>query len=105
MELRLITNILVQFVRFNFRWGFRVAHNTISLIIRETCKAIIEILGPIYLKPPKSGREWRAVSYQFENKWNFKGELKFFENFSRIRDFSEALIVELIIKSFGASKL
>lgn len=39
------------------RWELGMAHNTISLIVRDTCKAIIDTFGPLYLKNPKSQEE------------------------------------------------
>ncbi|XP_071054141.1 uncharacterized protein [Onthophagus taurus] len=43
---------------------------TLGKIIIETCDAIIKVLKK-YIKLPQSENEWRAVSKDFETKWNF----------------------------------
>ncbi|XP_783499.1 putative nuclease HARBI1 [Strongylocentrotus purpuratus] len=51
-------------------YSFRVAHNTISLIVREVCTAIIEEYGDELVKCPTSPQEWKAVAHGFEDRWN-----------------------------------
>ena len=52
-------------------WSFRVPHNTISVIIREVCMAIIYEFGEEVVKMPQNEREWYAVANDFANKWQF----------------------------------
>ena len=52
-------------------YSFRVPHNTISLIIPETCRAIVTAFGDEVLKMPRTPEEWKKVSQLFEEKWNF----------------------------------
>ena len=52
-------------------WSFRIGRTTVSRIVSETCVAISDSLKDIYLKPPKSAEEWKAISEQFEETWNF----------------------------------
>ncbi|XP_071054722.1 putative nuclease HARBI1 [Onthophagus taurus] len=47
-----------------------IAAQTLGKIIIETCDAIIKVLKK-YIKLPQSENEWRAVSKDFETKWNF----------------------------------
>ncbi|KAI1702391.1 putative nuclease HARBI1 [Ditylenchus destructor] len=51
-------------------YAFRLADNTISLIVRETCSAIYsELKGLIRL--PSSQEEWLNVERGFRKMWNF----------------------------------
>ena len=52
-------------------YGFRVAHNTISLIIREVCEAIIAEYSEELLTCPSTPEEWRKVAELFFSRWNF----------------------------------
>ncbi|XP_041367099.1 uncharacterized protein LOC121381808 [Gigantopelta aegis] len=52
-------------------YEFRVANNTISRIVPETCNAIINEFAEEFLKCPSTPDEWRAVAEGFSNKWNF----------------------------------
>lgn len=52
-------------------YGFRVGKSTVCGIIRETCKELIEVLQPEYLKLPQSHNEWRDIAAGFEYKWQF----------------------------------
>ena len=51
-------------------FAFQIGRSTVSEIIQETCKAIYNILAPIYLKPPSSQQEWKKISNKFEETWN-----------------------------------
>ena len=51
-------------------YSFRVAHNTISSIVREVCTAIIEEYGDELVRCPTSPQEWKAVAQGFEERWN-----------------------------------
>ena len=53
------------------QYGFRVAHNTISKIIPETCEAISLVLSHEVLKCPSTPEEWKEVANNFSRRWNF----------------------------------
>ena len=55
----------------SLEYSFRVANNTISKIVRETCEAIITAMQEEYLKCPTTPQEWLDVSEKFEKRWNF----------------------------------
>ncbi|XP_054755503.2 uncharacterized protein LOC129261469 [Lytechinus pictus] len=52
-------------------YGWRIPHNTIPLLIPEVCQAIIEEYKGEMMKCPTTPDEWRAISDQFIEKWNF----------------------------------
>ena len=52
-------------------YSFRVAPNTISSIVPETCRAIIEEYGKDVIKTPGTPQEWKKVAKGFEEKWHF----------------------------------
>ena len=51
-------------------WSYRIGRSTVSKIIRETSKAIWDILSPVYLKSPSSEVEWKQVADDFSGIWN-----------------------------------
>lgn len=52
---------------------FRIAHNTISTIIQQTCDAIIVKVGPKYMITPNTAEEWHEIRVRFLRDWNFPG--------------------------------
>ena len=52
-------------------FSYRMGRSTVSEIVRETCKAIWSVLQPIYVKPPSCEQDWKNISKQFEQLWNF----------------------------------
>jgi hypothetical protein len=52
-------------------YEFRVAHNTISIIVRETCEAIIKEFKMEVLPTPCTNEEWQDVADGFSKRWNF----------------------------------
>lgn len=50
---------------------FRIARNTINLIVTDTCKATIESIGPQVLKTPSARQEWEQKGNEFGLRWNF----------------------------------
>ncbi len=52
-------------------YGFRVPHNTISILIREVCEAIIEEYADEVIQCPTTDQEWRRISDQFSRRWQF----------------------------------
>jgi len=55
----------------SLQYGFRVAHNTISKIISETCDAIVLELSDEVMHCPNSPEEWKEVADKFSKRWNF----------------------------------
>lgn len=53
------------------RFNFRVPHNTISIIVREVCKALYEEYRQEVWTVPKTAEEWRTVAEGFATRWNF----------------------------------
>ena len=41
---------------------YALGRSTVSGIIQDTCQAIVDIFGPIYLKPTTSHAEWRNIA-------------------------------------------
>ena len=52
-------------------YQFRVAPNTISKIVPDTCRAIVAEFGDEYLHTPNTADEWKQVARGFEMRWNF----------------------------------
>ena len=52
-------------------FSYRVGHSTVCKIISETCAAIWTALQPIYLKAPSLDVQWKKISEDFYNMWNF----------------------------------
>ena len=52
-------------------WHFRVAHNTISGIIKETVAAIIHVYANEVVKMPTTAREWLKIANDFAVRWQF----------------------------------
>ena len=55
----------------SLQYAFRVAHNTISLIVPETCQAICEVFAPEVMRTPSTSEEWREVADELAIRWNF----------------------------------
>ncbi len=50
-------------------YSFRVASNTISLIIRQVCAVIIDEFAAEVLDYPTSTQDWQRVADQFADRW------------------------------------
>ncbi|XP_044766223.1 protein ALP1-like [Coccinella septempunctata] len=50
-------------------WSFLVGKATVSVVVRETCQAIWDVLSPIYLKRPTM-QDWKTIGNEFEEKCN-----------------------------------
>ena len=59
----------------SLQYGFRVAHSTISLIVPETCEAIIHEYMEEVVRCPCTPDEWRKVSQEFSARWDFHNTL------------------------------
>ncbi|XP_031329240.1 protein ALP1-like [Photinus pyralis] len=49
----------------------RIHETTISRFIPEVCQAIVLKLKPIYLKAPRTAEEWKKISQDFDQLWQF----------------------------------
>ena len=54
----------------SLQYGFRVAHNTISFIIPETCEAIYQVYKDELFRCPTTTEGWKQVASGFSSKWN-----------------------------------
>ena len=50
---------------------YRIGRSTVSGIIHETCQAIWGALHEVYLRPPSNKNDWKEISKEFEELWNF----------------------------------
>lgn len=55
----------------DLRFGFRVAHNTMSGLIVDVCQALVDVLEPEFVKLPTEAEEWQQVALAFQQKWQF----------------------------------
>ena len=40
---------------------FRIAKNTVSVVVKNTCQMLIEACGKLYLKPPETNSDWIRI--------------------------------------------
>ena len=52
-------------------YNFRVAHNTISYIVRDVCKSIIDEYAAEVISAPTTEAEWLQIAELFSTRWNF----------------------------------
>ena len=52
-------------------WSHRIGKAIISKIIKEATNATWGVSKEVYLKPPQEVADWKAISKEFENLWNF----------------------------------
>ena len=55
----------------SMRYELRVPHNTISVVVREVCKAIFAEYRQEAFSLPSTPEEWRAVANGYSTRWNF----------------------------------
>ena len=55
----------------DMQFGWRMPHNSISVVVREVCEAIVAEYGDELLKPPQTEAEWRTVTNEWLSRWNF----------------------------------
>ena len=55
----------------NMQYAWRVPHNTISLVVREVVKALIEEYTDELLFCPTTEQGWRDLADQWYQRWNF----------------------------------
>ena len=59
----------------SLRFAFRVPHNTISLLVKEVCEAIIAEYANKVVSFPATPEEWRLVAEKFGARWTFNHAL------------------------------
>ena len=52
-------------------FSYCLGRTTVSHILRETCSAILKALGDIHVGPQSSPDDWREISKEFEDLWNW----------------------------------
>ncbi|KAK6167936.1 hypothetical protein SNE40_021859 [Patella caerulea] len=55
----------------SMKFAWRVPHNTISLLVREVCNAIIDEYMDEVLVCPTTPESWRVIADTFYRRWNF----------------------------------
>ena len=55
----------------DMQYAWRVPHNTISLVVREVCYAILEEYAEEQLSPPTTEEGWLELSEAWYRRWNF----------------------------------
>ena len=55
----------------DMQYGWRLPHNTISLVVREVCEAIVEEYLEEQLTPPNTPEGWKELADQWYERWNF----------------------------------
>ena len=55
----------------SLHFQFRVGRTSIAEIVIEVCSAIIDVLGPEFLKTPCTTEQWLRISDVFASRWNF----------------------------------
>ena len=55
----------------DMKFGWRVPANTISVIVREVCQAILHEYLDEVMTPPSTPEAWREIAQQFGKRWNF----------------------------------
>ena len=59
----------------SLQFQFRIGRKTISEIVIDVCRAVIEILGPDHLNTPRSKVIWLEIANKFEEQRNFPNGL------------------------------
>lgn len=55
----------------SLEYSWFIAHNTISVVVKEVAEAIIAEFGEEYLSPPSTPEGWKKISDHFQSRWNF----------------------------------
>jgi len=55
----------------SLRFQWRCAHNTISLVVREVCRAIVAEFSGEVINCPQTPDGWKQVAAKFGDRWNF----------------------------------
>ena len=68
LTLRMLTSVDDQ---QSLAFSYCLSRTTVSHILRETCSAIWKALGDIHVGPQSSPDDWREISKEFEDLWNW----------------------------------
>ena len=55
----------------DMQYAWRVPHNTISLVVREVCEAIVDEYLDKQMFPPTTEQGWRQLADEWYQRWNF----------------------------------
>ena len=55
----------------DMQYAWRVPHNTISLVVREVCEAIVDEYLEEQMSPPTTEQGWRQLADEWYQRWNF----------------------------------
>ena len=71
LKVAITLNHLASGTRYSqMKYKFRVPDNTISLIVTEVTKAIVDEYAEEVIQAPTTTQEWLDIAEQFEKKWN-----------------------------------
>ena len=57
--------------QMSLSFNFRIGRSTVCSILQETCSAIWDVLCTEFVKAPSTAEDWRGISFQFAQIWNF----------------------------------
>ncbi len=55
----------------SLQYGFRVAYNTICLLISDVCQAIVDDYHEEVIKTPTTPQDWMVVANQMSRRWQY----------------------------------
>ena len=55
----------------SMKFGFRVPHNTISLLVREVCRVLRDTYKHEFMTCPTTPQGWQPIIQEFHRRWNF----------------------------------
>ncbi|MCP3679004.1 MAG: transposase family protein, partial [Gammaproteobacteria bacterium] len=55
----------------DMQYGWRVPHNTISIVVREVCQAILDEYKDEMMSPPTTEQEWKTLADEWYERWQF----------------------------------
>ena len=55
----------------DMKFSWRVPSNTLSIVVREVCNAIIDEYADEVMTPPNNPDEWKAIADHFMRRWHF----------------------------------
>lgn len=55
----------------SLKFGWRIPHNTQSILVREVCQAIVDEYMDELMVCPSTPEGWREVADKFQDRWNF----------------------------------
>ena len=54
----------------SMKFDFRIPANTLSVLVKEVCQAIVDVYKDEVMQCPTTRDEWKAVADKFEQRWN-----------------------------------